>query len=81
LSTPEQAKMTSLGRFFENFPTFLDEEMRRTDQLLYQMIPRQIADRLRAGEPALDTCQVGTLSFTASKLLLKKTLRKIPQFL
>ncbi|OQV12013.1 Soluble guanylate cyclase 88E [Hypsibius exemplaris] len=36
----------------------LDEEMRRTDELLYQMIPRQIADRLRAGEPALDTCQV-----------------------
>lgn len=32
--------------------------MRRTDELLYQMIPRTIADRLRAGEPAVETCQV-----------------------
>ncbi|XP_054723630.1 soluble guanylate cyclase 88E-like, partial [Uloborus diversus] len=35
----------------------LDVEMRRTDELLYQMIPRQVADRLRKGEPALQTCQ------------------------
>lgn len=27
----------------------LDEEMRRTDELLYQMIPKQVADRLRKG--------------------------------
>ena len=36
----------------------VDEEMRRTDELLYQMIPRTIADRLRAGEAAVNTCQV-----------------------
>ena len=36
----------------------LDEEMRRTDSLLYQMIPRSVADRLRKGEPALNTCEV-----------------------
>lgn len=36
----------------------LDEEMRRTDELLYQMIPKQVADRLRTGENPIDTCQV-----------------------
>ncbi|CAH8555485.1 unnamed protein product [Heterobilharzia americana] len=35
----------------------LDEEMRRTDELLYQMIPRSVAQRLRAGEAAVDTCE------------------------
>lgn len=37
----------------------LDEEMRRTDELLYQMIPKQVADRLRRGENPIDTCEVG----------------------
>ncbi|XP_065347406.1 soluble guanylate cyclase 88E-like isoform X1 [Cloeon dipterum] len=36
----------------------LDEEMRRTDELLYQMIPKQVADRLRKGENPIDTCQI-----------------------
>lgn len=36
----------------------LDFEKRRTDSLLYQMIPRSVADRLRQGEPALNTCEV-----------------------
>ncbi|KAK3103517.1 hypothetical protein FSP39_019823 [Pinctada imbricata] len=36
----------------------LDAEMKRTDQLLYQMIPKPVADRLRRGEPAISTCQV-----------------------
>ncbi|KAG8327069.1 Soluble guanylate cyclase 88E [Homalodisca vitripennis] len=36
----------------------LDEEMRRTDELLYQMIPKQVADRLRTGENPIDTCQM-----------------------
>ncbi|KAL0272964.1 UNVERIFIED_CONTAM: hypothetical protein PYX00_005752 [Menopon gallinae] len=36
----------------------LDEEMKRTDELLYQMIPKQVADRLRAGENPIDTCQI-----------------------
>lgn len=38
----------------------LDEEMRRTDELLYQMIPKQVADRLRTGENPIDTCEVNT---------------------
>lgn len=36
----------------------LDEEMKRTDELLYQMIPKQVADRLRHGESPIDTCEV-----------------------
>ena len=39
----------------------LDIEKRRTDSLLYQMIPRSVADRLRQGEPALNTCEVCTV--------------------
>ncbi|XP_013785585.1 soluble guanylate cyclase 88E-like, partial [Limulus polyphemus] len=35
----------------------LDSEMKRTDELLYQMIPKQVADRLRKGEAAVATCQ------------------------
>nr|CAD7409787.1 unnamed protein product [Timema poppensis] len=35
----------------------LDEEMKRTDELLYQMIPKQVADRLRTGESPIDTCE------------------------
>nr|CAD7396488.1 unnamed protein product [Timema cristinae] len=36
----------------------LDEEMKRTDELLYQMIPKQVADRLRTGESPIDTCEM-----------------------
>lgn len=39
----------------------LDVEMKRTDELLYQMIPKIVADRLRKGESALNTCQVSQL--------------------
>ncbi|XP_064482447.1 soluble guanylate cyclase 88E-like isoform X2 [Ornithodoros turicata] len=35
----------------------LDNEMRRTDELLYQMIPKVVADQLRTGETAVNTCQ------------------------
>ncbi|CAK9297551.1 unnamed protein product [Gordionus sp. m RMFG-2023] len=36
----------------------LDEEVKRTDQLLYQMIPKAVADRLRKGEPSVNTCEI-----------------------
>ncbi|XP_046431419.1 soluble guanylate cyclase 88E isoform X2 [Neodiprion fabricii] len=36
----------------------LDAEMKRTDELLYQMIPKQVADRLRNGESPIDTCEM-----------------------
>jgi guanylate cyclase len=36
----------------------LDAEMKKTDLLLYQMIPKKIADRLRSGEKAANLCEV-----------------------
>lgn len=36
----------------------LDMEMKKTDQLLYQMIPKKIADRLRGGEAVMNLCEV-----------------------
>jgi len=44
-------------RLAENMKA-VDDEMKRTDSLLYQMIPKQIAERLRKGEPAMNTCQL-----------------------
>lgn len=44
----------------------LDEEMRRTDELLYQMIPKQVADRLRTGENPIDTCEVRKRRYTVT---------------
>ncbi|XP_076450036.1 soluble guanylate cyclase gcy-31-like [Babylonia areolata] len=35
----------------------LDEEIRTTDEFVYQMIPKPVADRLRQGESAVNTCQ------------------------
>lgn len=36
----------------------LEDSIQKTDQLLYQMIPKPIADQLRNGETPLNTCQV-----------------------
>ena len=35
----------------------LEESSQRTDRLLYQMIPKPIADQLRNGETPLNTCR------------------------
>lgn len=63
----------------------LDEEMKRTDELLYQMIPKQVADRLRNGESPIDTCEVRLImegsfsSFCLSVLLIVVVRSKILQ--
>ena len=36
----------------------LDEEMQKTDKLLYSMIPKTVANRLRKGDLAVNTCEV-----------------------
>lgn len=36
----------------------LDQWKKRGDDLLYSMMPKAIADRLRTGASALDTCEV-----------------------
>lgn len=55
----EQLKSKKL----EESMKLLDEEMKRTDELLYQMIPKQVADRLRKGESPIDTCEVSSRVF------------------
>ena len=36
----------------------IDAEIKKTDMLLYQMIPKSVADNLRAGAPTISTCEV-----------------------
>ena len=36
----------------------LDEVMARTEELLFQMIPKAIAERLKRGETYMQTCEV-----------------------
>ncbi|XP_074659880.1 soluble guanylate cyclase gcy-31-like isoform X2 [Tubulanus polymorphus] len=45
------------SRKLEEFMKRLHVEMKRTDQLLYQMIPRSVADRLRKGVDPVETCE------------------------
>ena len=42
----------------------LDTEIKRTDSLLYQMLPKTVADGLRKGVPSVDTCKVIVSLFT-----------------
>ena len=39
----------------------LEDSINKTDELIYQMIPKQIADKLRNGETPLNTCQVSNI--------------------
>jgi len=39
----------------------LNAEKARTESLLYQMIPKSVADRIRQGESHANTCQASTL--------------------
>lgn len=43
----------------ENNYKLLDTWKRRGDDLLYSMIPKTVADRLRTGDSPLSTCEVG----------------------
>ena len=46
----------------------LDDEMRKTDELLYQMIPKEVANRLRKGTNPVDTCEVSKHSALETSL-------------
>ena len=37
----------------------VDEEMKRSDELLSQMIPKSVAEKLGKGLTPVDTCEVG----------------------
>lgn len=36
----------------------LEQERQRSEQLLYRMMPKVVADRLRDGQKAIETCEV-----------------------
>ena len=57
----EQEKFKS--KAIEDSMLKLNQEMKRTDELLYQMIPKNVADRLRKGEPVMNLCEVLKNSF------------------
>ncbi|XP_042196017.1 soluble guanylate cyclase 88E-like [Callorhinchus milii] len=50
----EQKKSSKL----EESMKMLDYEMKKTDDLLYRMIPKPVAKSLRKGEPSVNTCEV-----------------------
>ena len=45
-------------RLMEESMKQLDEEMRRSDELLAQMIPKQVAEKVKSGANPVDTCEV-----------------------
>ena len=52
----EKAKSTRLQESVKQ----LNAEKARTESLLYQMIPKSVADRLREGESHANTCQASS---------------------
>ena len=41
----------------------LDEEMKRSDELLGQMIPKSVAEKVKSGLNPVDTCEVQFCQF------------------
>ena len=66
----EQEKQKS--KAIEDSMQKLDQEMKKTDELLYQMIPKNVADRLRKGEPAMNLCEVKPIK-KKSKYILENS--------
>jgi guanylate cyclase len=38
----------------------LDSEIKKADNLLYRLLPKSVADRLRTGEPTINLCEVSS---------------------
>ncbi len=47
-------------RLMEESMKKLDEEMKRSDELLAQMIPKQVVDKVKSGLNPIETCEVET---------------------
>lgn len=52
-----EQRSDELGKSYD----LLDQWKRRGDELLYSMIPKTVADRLRTGDSQLSTCEVGVV--------------------
>lgn len=46
------------GKKLEESLAKLEQERQRSDQLLYRMMPKAVADRLKDGQKAIETCEV-----------------------
>ena len=46
------------SRSLEDNMKRLDDEIKKADNLLYRLLPRQVADQLRRGEPTINLCEV-----------------------
>ena len=45
-------------KLMEESMAMLDQEMRRSDELLAQMMPKSVAQKIKDGASAVDTCEV-----------------------
>jgi len=45
-------------RLMEESMKKLDDEMKRSDELLAQMIPKQVVDKVKSGLNPVETCEV-----------------------
>ena len=52
------SQLLDRGKTLEENLEKLDEERRRSEELLYRMMPKAVADRLRDGQKAVETCEV-----------------------
>ena len=53
----------------ENNLKKLDEIRKNADELLYRMLPKTVADRLRNGEPSIGLCEVKYAPSKSSQIL------------
>ena len=51
-------------RLMEDSMKKLDEEMNRSDELLSQMIPKQVVEKVKSGLNPIDTCEVRITCFS-----------------
>ena len=55
------------GKALEENIEKLATERKRSEELLYRMMPKAIADRLRLGGRAVETCEVSSISKVSLK--------------
>ena len=52
------SQLLDRGKTLEESLEKLEQERQRSEQLLYRMMPKAVADRLRDGQKAIETCEV-----------------------
>ena len=52
------SQLLDRGKTLEENLEKLDQERQRSEELLYRMMPKAVADELRDGRKAVETCEV-----------------------